>query len=323
MTKKKKIGIVVFILAFGVMIVSLCYYKIQKTDETMQESVIEEIPETKTFRYDGVDYYPKQNQQVLLYMGINQTGEFHSDDKQENVQPESMMLIAVNEDAQTYSILQLNRNTQADIILSNQKKDTPEQAPIAQAYTYGKDVKDQCQNLEATISNYLTGIEIDNYLLFGIEALKMSNDQTGGSNVTIEDDFSQIDPLLIQGEKTTLLGDHALAYLQTIPGEDSIEREGTLRRQRIFFQCFTENLNRMTEDDSTFPIRLFQNLGNYIQTDCSTDQLASVLGNLVDYTLEQSVVLTGEEMEQDGKQVYVVDDDDMKKLCIELFYERK
>ncbi|MDO4554654.1 MAG: LCP family protein [Lachnospiraceae bacterium] len=324
--KKIRLFVCGLLIILCCVMIIFCWKIVNKEEETMAETIGNQVQETNTINYQGKKYYPRQNQKLILYMGIDQKGVFDSESRQEDVAPVSIMVIAVNEEEETFSILQLNRNTLADIVLADQnisRQKEFEAGPILEAYSYGKDVKDQCLNIEETISKYLTGIEIDNYLLFGTDALRMSNDMAGGSRVEIQDDFSSRDPYLKKDKKITLLGDHVLAYLKILPGEDTIMRRGPLRRQKEVFECFTENLRKKTEENNGFPLELFSSIADYIQTDCSNERLADIFGSIADYELEENLILKGTKEKVEDQDVYVVEEDDRMETCIRMFYEEK
>ncbi|MDO4545766.1 MAG: LCP family protein [Bacillota bacterium] len=304
----------------------LCLLMIQMKNEAVETMSENQDADLRTITYKGEKYYPKQGQKLILYMGVDQPGIFDSERRQENVQPTSIMVIAIHEPEETFSVLQLNRNTQAEILMSDQNISSREETapgPMATAYTYGKDIKDQCLNMSETVSHYLTGIEMDNYVVFGTDAIKIANDMVGGSRVLIRDDFSSTAPELVQGKEMTLLGNQVLEYLKTLPQEDAVGREGALRRQKEVFECFTKNLNSKTQQDNGFPVDLFQSITEYMHTDCSDDRLASILASVSDYEFKETITLGGTKQEIDGQEVYVVDEDRLMEICIRLFYEKK
>lgn len=56
---------------------------------------------------------------------------------------------------------------------------------------------------------------IDGYAMVNVGAVSVVNDMVGGVTVTIEDDFSEVDPTLKMGETVTLMGEQARELRET------------------------------------------------------------------------------------------------------------
>lgn len=64
-------------------------------------------------------------------------------------------------------------------------------------------------NTEKAVSDLFAGIPIDYYVTMDLDGISTFNDALGGVTVTLEDDFSQIDPEMVKGTTICLQGKQA------------------------------------------------------------------------------------------------------------------
>ena len=172
---------------------------------------------TKTIIRDGVKYYPRQDINVILLMGINQLGPVKvSDEPNNGGAADFAALVVFDEKEETWTVLNLNRDTMLDMpALDEEGNETGTMyAQLAFAHTYGTGVEDSCENTKKAVSNFLGGVNIDYYVAMNLDAIALLNDAVGGVTVTVRDDFSEVDPTIKLGT-ITLRGDQARSFVQT------------------------------------------------------------------------------------------------------------
>ena len=154
--------------------------------------------ETKTITRDGVKYFPRQDISVILLMGINQPGHAHAEEPNHGNSADMVALVVVDEAAESWSVLNLNRDAMVDMPELNLegKEIGTMYAQLAYAHTYGTGVEDSCENTRKAVSNLLGGVNIDYYVAMNVDAIAMLNDAVGGVTVNVSDDFSRVDPSL-------------------------------------------------------------------------------------------------------------------------------
>lgn len=70
---------------------------------------------------------------------------------------------------------------------------------ICLGYAFGDGRQTSCEVTVEAVENLLGGQAIDQYLAMGLDGISTLNDLAGGVTVTLEDDFSAIDPAMTKG----------------------------------------------------------------------------------------------------------------------------
>ena len=85
--------------------------------------------------------------------------------------------------------------------------------------------------------------------LDGISAL---NDVAGGVTVTLEDDFSMIDPEMTQGRQITLVGDQAEIYVRSrMSMEVGTNEARMVRQQNYISHWYPSSMKRYAPTEAT------------------------------------------------------------------------
>ena len=81
------------------------------------------------------------------------------------------------------------------------------------------------------------------------------NDMVGGVTVTIEDDFSEVDPTLKMGETVTLMGEHAENYVRQRKEVADGRNESRMQRQSSYEEAFKPAFRRNVMRTTSFRLR--------------------------------------------------------------------
>ncbi|MCD7943470.1 MAG: LCP family protein [Clostridia bacterium] len=209
---RKEVGI--FLVAFAVVafIFLIAYEAIDywdKTTNTLASSDSSSTTSSSVIKIDGVSYTQKEHITTMLLLGIDNTGEMVSSGSYINDgQSDFITVIVLDEDEDTYALLQINRDTMTEVrqlgVGGNVVKTTVMQ--IALSHSYGDGMEDSCENSIIAVENFLCGVSLDHYLAMNMTAVELLVDYVGGVTVTILDDFSEVDETLVLGETMTLSG---------------------------------------------------------------------------------------------------------------------
>lgn len=280
---------------------------------------------TKTVTFEGVDYFPRQDITVLMLMGIDERGEVTKSESYSNTGENDMVALAVfDEQDKTYSVLALNRDTMMDIHtlgVTGQPSGTI-YAQLALAHTYGTGMEDSCENTVRTVSDFLSGLTVDYYVSMNMDAIAILNDAVGGVTVDVTDDFSKVDESITTGE-VTLSGEQALSYVQTrkdVSDELNISR---MERQKEYMEGFVSAFSSKVKESDTFVLETYDKIAPYIVSDCSVNSMSSMLNRYADYTLRDVVTPEGENVLTERYVEFYVDEAELEKLIIDMFYTKK
>lgn len=278
---------------------------------------------SKTIERDGVKYFPRQDITVVMILGINRRGPVEPTPLHEGGAADMITLVIFDEQDETYSILSVNRDSMIDIPMLDEKGNIEGTyfGQAAFAHTYGTGMSDSSENTRKAISNFLHNITIDHYVTLNMDAISILNDAVGGVTVNVTDDFSAVDPTLKKGEQK-LTGEQAVSFVQSRFHVGDELNTSRIRRQQEYMENFMPLLDEKMEKDSTFVLKTFEKLSQYIITDCSANVLSSMAERYGDYTQKENVTPEGENVVGEYMEFYV-DEEKLDQLVVRLFYAPK
>lgn len=280
---------------------------------------------TKTITVDGVDYFPRQDITVLMLMGIDEHGEVKKSESYNNTGENDMVALAVfDEQDKSYSVLALNRDTMMDIYalsVTGQPAGTI-YGQLALAHTFGTGLEDSCENTVRTVSDFLSGVTVDYYLSMNMDAIAILNDAVGGVTVTVSDDFSKVDDTISTGE-VTLNGEQALSFVQTRKDVSDQLNISRMDRHKEYMENFVTAFNAKVKESDTFVLETYEKVAPYVVSDCSINSMSAMLNRYADYTLREVVTPVGENVLTSDYVEFYVDEEELQKLIIKIFYKEK
>jgi len=309
--------LVLVFLGSGLMILESTVFSPSRDDGFVQTR--------KTIMRDGKLYFPRQDITVLMILGIDQEGKVQASEEGNHGNAVDMVTVLIaDEQAGTYSLININRDTMLDMpALDEHGREVGTYfGQLAYSHTYGTGVEDSCENTRKTISNFLYGITIDHYIAMNMEAVPILNDAVGGVTVNVVDDFSQVDPEIRMGEYT-LVGEKARTFVQErwyVSDHLNIHR---VERQKEYMQKFADAFIKKADSDPDFVLKVFEEVSDYIVTDCSATTLSNLFSDFSDYTVGEVLSLEGENVLGEQFYEFYPDKDKLDDLIVRLFYAPK
>ena len=324
-TKKKFPVITTVLIIILAVVVAFSGFKIFEAVNQNNKTEENATSSTKTVTVDGVEYFPRQDITVLMLMGIDERGEVKASESYLNSGENDMVALAVFDEVdKSYSVLVLNRDTMMDIhVLGLGGKPAGTIfGQLALAHTYGTGLEDSCENAVRTVSDFLSGLTVDYYLSMNMDAIALLNDAVGGVTVNVVDDFSQVDETIPMGE-VTLNGEQALSYVRTRKDVSDQMNISRMERHKEYMENFVSAFNEKVKESDTFILETYEDIAPYIVSDCSVNSMSSMLNRYADYTLREVVTPKGENKLGDEYMEFYVDEDELQKLIIRMFYTKK
>ena len=280
---------------------------------------------SRMIEYNGKKYEPKNNIETILLMGLDK----YDQPKDENAylndqQSDLMMLMVLDYDKKTCSLIHINRDTMTEIKRLGVTGDVADtfEGQICLAHTYGSGDADSNYNaIDAVEGLFNNMIKIDHYISMTMEGVGILNDAVGGVNVNITEDMTSINPSMVNGSNVTLTGDEALAYVRARSDVGDGSNLSRMERQKQYMYGFIEKLKESIENDSDFLSNSMMKINEYMKSDISIngfDELADKLENLKVQPIEdiEGTAEMGEEFIE-----YYVDENKLKEKTLKYFYE--
>ena len=271
--------------------------------------------------YNGKKYKENASIKSYLFIGVDERDESIVD---EDLTPgtagqaDCLILLILNEDTNKADILQINRNAMTELDIYDElgavEKTVTE--PVCLQYAYSTGGKRSSIAQRKTVDELLFNISIDGYFTMSLQGIGEINDAFGGVDVTMKNDYTQIDPSFIQGSTVHLEGDLATKFVRYRDKSVFNSVQDRMDRQTQYVTSFIKSLKDKGGES------LAETLNQFIGSEVITDLNASELNSLINYEYDTDNVLylPGEMVQGEEYEEYNVDNTELEKMIIDLFY---
>ena len=285
-----------------------------------------ELPQAdqETVEVDGTTYRKRDDLSVILAMGVDhETQETY--DYRKAGQADFLRLIVLDNKNKTVQQLQIDRDTMTPVTVLGLLGDRyePVTQQICLGYAFGDGRQSSCEVTVEAVENLLGGQKIDQYLSMGLDGISTLNDLAGGVTVTLEDDFSAIDPAMTKGTTLTLWGDQAEVYVRTRRSIGVGTNEARMARQEQYIRQITSQLDAKVQQDQNFVLTAYDALEPYLYTNIPRGQLANEAWAAKDYERMDTIKPEGTyQVGDDGFMEFYPDAASLQQAVLQLFYEK-
>lgn len=283
-----------------------------------------------TVTYEGKAYRYNTNIHTYLMMGI---------DKDEPVAPakdyisggqsDAMFLLVVDSESQKLKVISINRNSITPIEVYDEggySMGTMD-GQICLQHAYGDGKKLSCMRSVDAVSKMFGNIPISGYLAMNMGGIPLMNDAIGGVELTALQSISVPDQgiHINKGETVTLSGQEAYYYLRGRDTKKFGSATKRLRREEQYIIAYMDKLKRISGGNAAGVVDIYDSISDYLVT--SVD-FTSLITELMDYDFSQDQLYTvpgemvlGEPIDGQSYEEYHIDEDAMKKLIMDVFYQ--
>ena len=263
----------------------------------------------ETVEVDGVTYRKKSRLTTILVMGVDHDTQ-DSYEYRKAGQADFLRLVVLDDADKTVQGL-----------LGDRYEPVTEQ--ICLGYAFGDGRQTSCEVTVEAVENLLGGQEIDQYLAMGLDGISTLNDLAGGVTVTLEDDFSAIDPAMTKGTTLTLQGEQAETYVRSRRSIGVGTNEARMARQESYIRQLSVQLDEKLQKDQNFAVDAYDALQPYLTTSMAKGQLVNEAWAAKDYTRLDTIKPDGTyQVGEDGFMEFYPDADALQQAVLQLFYEK-
>ena len=277
--------------------------------------------------FDGKNYQFREDMEVILVMGIdNQEQIGDTQFEINNSQADVLYVFAIDHKNKTYQAIQLNRDTMTGVqtYFADGSKDEIATVQICLSHGYGKSETARCLNTVDAVSGLLFNVPIDHYISLNMSAISVLNEQVGGVIVTVPAGLETVDPSFVEGKTIQLQGNQAELFVRSRMSLENDTNEFRMQRQQIFFDSWKQQAEKKMHTEDGFALNLVLSLSDYMVSDMTANALADFADQLSEYE-DLGTLKTQGEMLEAGEdrpfREYYVDQDDLERKVIDLFYE--
>ena len=296
--------------------------EIENLDEPLELEEGQILVEGKVYEYND-------DIMTFLCMGVDSRNGIEKEKTPGKAgQADAQLLVVVNPRKEEINVIAINRDTMTDIEIY----DTAgmylgeEEAQITLQYAYGNGREKSCQLMEQAVSKLFYGIPIHGYGALDMQSIAALNDAVGGVEVTVLEDMTRHRWNWKEGTNVLLKGEEALIYIRE---RDSASKElGTnikrVERQKQYLNNYVSKLKDKMKQDITFPINLLNKVKKHFVTSLSVDEIAYMADTLLgyDFSMENIISIPGESKMGEKHEEFYIDDEALKQIVIDVFYEQ-
>lgn len=274
---------------------------------------------------NGKKYLPKKNIETYLFMGIDSMDTVQKAEDYDDWHQNDFLVLMVRDISEgTFKTLAINRNTITavkSLDLDNSYLGETDMQ-IAFAHASGDGLEASCENTVDAVSGLLYGQKIDGYAAVNMGAISIINHMAGGVTVTIEDDFSAVDASLKMGETVTLTDEQAVHFVHDRWNVADETNENRMKRQSVYMDGLKTNIKEKCQEDSGYPLELYDSLQDYMVTDISKSKFSKLALLVVKDKDEGELSIAGTEgMDELDFATFEVDEESLGAVVAELFYK--
>lgn len=278
----------------------------------------------------GETYRLRDDVETVLMIGIDKYEDAVVDSGYRNDQrADFVLLLAVDHTNKTYSAIHIDRDTMAQMNVlgvAGEKVDSVCQQ-LALSHTYGNGREVSCRNTADAVSELLSDTPIRHYMSLTMDSVPAVNDAVGGVTLTVQDDFSKVDPSLVKGKTMTLTGQQALTYVRARSGMEEATNSARMARQKQYMDALVRQMHKEGKTNDQLFADLFKKLDDSedaaLVTDCTTLHLQNLCEELMDYDYQQIYTLEGVSRVKDGMMEFYPDSTKTQELVLKLLYEKE
>ena len=277
--------------------------------------------------HNGVAYVVRENVINILCIGIDKEGEMNGPDYSGNSrgQADAIFLVSLDLDEHDIRVISVPRDTMVTLELYDIWGNSlgVKEGQIALQYAYGDGLIESGLLMVSRVYEVFGNIPIHGFVALDLECIIPINDAIGGVELTMDEDYTMLDPAFVEGATVRLLGEQAVHFVRTRDTEIPGSAYTRVERQKSYVTAFVEQAKQAVKKNLTLPATLFEELKDYMITDLDAVKITYLATEVVNYSFspEHMYVLTGEIRNNTGWEEFYPDEEALWQLKIDLFYE--
>lgn len=324
---------ILIVAAVLVLLVALAYLggewmekRAEKPETRGDVNLREQMENAVTVEFDGITYRQRKGLVTILLMGVDKRSTAPAKNSKRNGgQADFLRLLVLDAKQQRIHQLAIDRDTMTPItilgVLGNRTGTRTERISLAHGFGDGKE--ESCELTVEAVSNLLYNTPIDFYVAMDMDGISELNDWLGGVTVTLEDDFSAIDPAMEKGATVTLQGKQAEVFVRERMSVGVGTNEARMIRQQVFLEKARQLLKQKLAADEKSAENLYDVLIFYLTTNMSRGRMLNEVYASREYAVGEVIQPEGEHsIDSEGFMQFVVDERSLQEAVIRIFYEK-
>lgn len=278
----------------------------------------------RTVQRNGHTWRYNSRLTTVLFLGIDthvdgvESGVEYAEGYGNDNRADTIGMLVLNPETETVTAVMMSRDTMAEVDLY-----TPEQIymtsgiiQIAMQYTVGDNAVRSNLLMKRAVSRALLDLPITATCSMTLDSIGTAVDFLGGLTLTLEDDWTDIDPRFTPGATVTLNAAEVESFLRYRDKETVGSNDQRMNRHGWFIRQMFAQISKI---GSTSIDTLLKLLDKYMQTDMDAETLRALTKYKFDSTIRyipgQTVLGYGGLHDE-----FYIDEEAMKDLLLDVFY---
>lgn len=289
------------------------------TEPTDRHAMFTYEPErdmSSTLKMDGKLWQYREELHSILLLGIDDA-DSDASHFGGGGRADTILVMILNTTDSSIQLLEVSRDTmvEVDAYAPDRKLAYSGTMQINMQHAFSDTRQRGAELMKDKISELLYGVPIDGCLSLTMEGIPGIVDALGGITVTMDADWSEIDPSYLPGAVVAMDGAAAERFLRSRDTGSVGSNDKRMDRQGLLMRCAFSKLRSLSAADIG---KLLSENSNYIFTNIDVN----VLKNLNTYgIILENVRIPGETRAGDLHDEYYVYETELRNLVISLFYK--
>ncbi len=318
MSKGLMIKILALVLVVACFSVLLCMDRIidgNKKDDTDHDT----YQPTGLVAYNGENYRLRSDVRTILFIGNAPSDAIPAEDRRNATEAQFLTLLVLDDTAKTYTVIEIAPSTYTTVFAGK----TSVEDCISMAHSYG--VKGKVAPISMTqsaVQRLLNGIRVEGSVDMPLTSVSALVDELGDVEITPIEGDQHVDASLVPGTAVKIKGALAYRYLEKPTAGEGQDETALLARRVNFMQAFYREVKKITSNYEKLSALLSKAEGLDYFGMTFTD-LYGVFKSMQDYRYAGSYVPEGTYATESGKNIFRVNEEQLKQYVVKTFCETR
>lgn len=277
-------------------------------------------------RYDGDIYQYKKDILTFLLMGTDQHGKNTATSGSfDGGQADVQTLLVLDPVKKRIELISINRNTMVDVDVYDAEGNVVRttKAQIAVQHGVGNGMEESCEYQVKTVSRFLYQLPIHGYISMNMEGIVPLGNAVGGVDVTLPNDFRMGSRNLKKGDTVHIEGNDVILFVRERDHETG-GADRRLERQRVYMKALISKMISKLKSNPAYVTTLYSAIAKYITTDITTNEMLYLATEAASFRYDGKSMhsIEGETVRGEQFDEFYADEEALKKLIIDIFYEK-
>lgn len=315
-------SVALYVIALAVL--AVFFFQEEETPEPIFGSMEGRFRSDVTMERAGETLYYRENEITnYLIIGLDREDVTDISGHQHGGQADFLLVLSIDRIRRTITPVMLDRDAMVEMqtygVFGHPSGTKVMQLCLAQAYS-GVNIPGSVNTVQ-TVEKLLHGIDIHHYVLLDMAAIPMVNDALGGVEVTLEDDFSRIDPAMTKGATLRLMGDQAEYFVRGRMSVADGTNASRMARQQQYLSALLRQFRQEAASGGLSLEELLNTLDQHMASDAPGETLLNDINAYSSYEWADMRTLEGEHaIDEYGFAEFWVDSEALERLVADIWF---